>query len=158
MVYSTLLKSERENKRLTKKIEKLQVDLDNVKAKEKAIDNFFKELQNRIKNSSPTEAIFQHEKMNGQVQNLTKELDECRKRLQHEEASTTQLFKSIESSAQVINKLKTNLDSTVKENNNLKIELEDEKKKEESSANKIHNLNKELENMKKKKSQLQKNL
>ena len=100
-----------------------------MKAKEKATDNRFKELQNRIKNSSPTEAIDQHEKMNEQVQNLTKKLDECQKRLQHEEASTAQLFKSIESSAQVINKLKTDLDSAVNENNNLKIELEDEKKK-----------------------------
>ena len=127
-------------------------------------------MQNRIKNSSPTEAIFQQEKMNEQVQNLTKELDECQKIIHHEKASTTQLFKSIESSAQVNNKLKTDLDSIVKENNNLKIELENEKKKEESrarmiynlqkelgnekkkeesSANTIHNLNKELENMKK---------
>lgn len=44
MVYSTLLKVERENRRLAKKIEKLQADLDNVKAKEKALDNKFKEL------------------------------------------------------------------------------------------------------------------
>ena len=35
MVYSTLLKVERKKKRLTKKIEKLHEDLDNVKAKEK---------------------------------------------------------------------------------------------------------------------------
>ena len=68
--------------------------------------------------------------------------------------------------------MKTNLDFVVKENNNLKIELENEKnkeeskariiynlqkewgnekKKEESSANTIHNLKKQLENMKKKK-------
>ena len=65
MVYSTLLKVERENKRLAKQIENLQVDLDNVKAKEKAANNRFKELQNRIKKSSPTEAIVQQEKMNG---------------------------------------------------------------------------------------------
>ncbi|MGM9190762.1 hypothetical protein ACTFGO_03475, partial [Campylobacter jejuni] len=66
-------------KRITKQIEKLQADLDNVKAKEKAIDNRFKDLQNRIKKSSPTEAIVQQEKMNEQVQKLTKELDECQK-------------------------------------------------------------------------------
>ena len=89
MVYSTLLKVERENKRLTKKIEKLWVDLDNVKAKKKVADNRFKELQNKIKNSSPTEAIVQQEKMNEQVKNLTKELDECKKRIQHEKTSTT---------------------------------------------------------------------
>ena len=59
MVYSTLLKAERENKSLTKKIEKLQGGLDNVKAKKKVADNRFKELQNRIKNSSPTEEIVQ---------------------------------------------------------------------------------------------------
>ena len=52
-----------ENKRLTKKIEKLKVDLDNVKAKEKAADNRFKELQNMINNSSSIEAIVQQEKM-----------------------------------------------------------------------------------------------
>ena len=83
MVYSTLLKVERENKRLIKQIEKLQADFDNVKAKEKATDNRFKELQNRIKKSSPTEAIVQQEKMNEQVKHLTKELDECQKRLQN---------------------------------------------------------------------------
>ena len=54
MVYSTFLKTERENRRLQKKIEKLQVDIDNVKAMEKATDNRFKDLQNRIKNSSST--------------------------------------------------------------------------------------------------------
>ena len=129
VVYYTLLKVERENKRVTKKIEKLQEDLDNMKAKEKAVDNRFKELQNRIKKSSPTEAIVQQEKMNEQVHHLTKELDEYQKRLQNEQVSTTQLFKSVESSAQVINKLKTDLDSAVKENNILKIELENEKKK-----------------------------
>ena len=42
MVYSTLWKSEREKKRLTKKIEKLQADVDNVKAKEKVADNRYK--------------------------------------------------------------------------------------------------------------------
>ena len=57
MVYSTLLKAERENKRLIKKIEKLQENFDNVKVKEKATDNRFKELQNRIKKHSPTEEI-----------------------------------------------------------------------------------------------------
>ena len=36
-------------------------------------------------------------------------------------ASTAQLFKFVESSAQVNNKLKTDLESTVKENNKLKI-------------------------------------
>lgn len=56
-VYSTLLKVERENKRLAKKIEMLQEDLDNVKAKEKVVDNRLKELQNGIKNSSSTEVI-----------------------------------------------------------------------------------------------------
>ena len=80
MVYPTLLKEERENKRLTKEIEKLQENLDNVKVKEKVADNRFKELQNRIKNSSPTKAIVQRENMNEQVQNLTKELDECNKK------------------------------------------------------------------------------
>ena len=44
MVYSTLLKVERENRRLTKQIEKLQAYLDNVKAKEKAKENRFKDL------------------------------------------------------------------------------------------------------------------
>ena len=72
--------------------------------------------------------------MNEQVQKFTKELDECQKRLQHEQASTPQLFKSVESSAQVNNKLKTDLDSAIKENNILKIELENEKKKEDSIA------------------------
>ena len=67
--------------------------------------------------------------MNEKVKNLTKELDECQKRLQHEQASTAKLFKSVERSAQVINKLKTDLDSTIKENNNMKIELVDENKK-----------------------------
>ena len=57
MVYSTLLKAEREKKRLIKKIEKLQANLDNVKAKEKATDNRFKELKNRIMKSSPTKII-----------------------------------------------------------------------------------------------------
>lgn len=150
MVYSTLLKAERENKRLTKKIEKLQADLDNVKAKEKATDNRFKDLQNRIKKSSPTEAIVQQEKMNEQVQKLTKELDECQKRLQDEQASSAQLFKSVESSAQVNNKLKTNLDYAVKGNNILKTELENEKKQSLSRANMIFNLQKELANEKKK--------
>ena len=50
-----------------------------MKAKEKAANNRFKELQNGINKSSPTEAIVQQEKMNEQVQNLTKELDECQK-------------------------------------------------------------------------------
>ena len=49
MVYSTLLKAERENRRLKKQIENLQADLDNVKAKEKAIDNRFKYFQKRDK-------------------------------------------------------------------------------------------------------------
>ena len=69
-------KEERENKRLTKKIENLQAYLDNVKAKEKATDNRFKELKNKIKNSSTIEAIVQQEKMNEQLKNMTKELDE----------------------------------------------------------------------------------
>ena len=57
MVYFTLLKVKRENRRLEKKIEELQKDLDNVKAKEKAVDNRLKDLQNRIKISSCTEKI-----------------------------------------------------------------------------------------------------
>ena len=69
MVYSTLLKAERDNKRLQNKIEKLQVDIDNVKVKEKAIDNRFKDLQNRIKNSSSTEEIIEQEKMKEQLKN-----------------------------------------------------------------------------------------
>ena len=80
MIYSTLLKVDREKKRLTKQIEKLQENLDNVKAKEKAVDNMFKELKKSIKNFSPTEAIVQQEKMNEQVQELTTELDECQKK------------------------------------------------------------------------------
>ena len=67
MVYSTLLKAERENIRLAKQVEKLQADLDNVKAKEKATENRFKDLQNRIKNSSSIEEIFQQEKMKEQL-------------------------------------------------------------------------------------------
>ena len=66
--------------------------------------------------------------MNEQVQHLTKELDECKKRIQREKSSTTRFFKFVESSAQVNNKLKIDLDSIVKENNNLKIELENERK------------------------------
>ena len=80
-------------------MKKLQENLDNVNVKEDLVDNRFKELQNRIKKSSPTEVIVQQEKMNEQVQKLTKELDECQKRLQHEQVSTIQFFKSIESSA-----------------------------------------------------------
>ena len=50
-----------------------------MKAKAKVADNRFKELQNRIKKSSPTKAIVQQEKMNEQVQHLTKELDDFQK-------------------------------------------------------------------------------
>ena len=46
MVYFTRLKAKKENRRLEKKIEKLQVDLDNVKSKEKEVENRFKDLQN----------------------------------------------------------------------------------------------------------------
>ena len=84
------------------------------------------------------------------VQHLNKELDECQKRLQNEQESTAQLFKYVESSAQVINQLKTDLDSAMKENNILKIEWENEKKKMESRASMIFNLQKELGNEKEK--------
>lgn len=62
--------------------------------------------------------------MNEQLKNITKELDEYKKRFHLEKTSTTQLFKFVENSTQVNNKLKIDLDSVVKENNNLKIELE----------------------------------
>ena len=67
MIYSTLLKVERENRRLQKKIEKLQAYIDNVKVKEKVADNRFKDLQNRIKNSSSTEQIVEQEKIKEQL-------------------------------------------------------------------------------------------
>ena len=76
MVYSTLLKAKKENRRLAKQIEKLQANIDNVKAKVKAADNRFKDLQNRIKNSSSPEQIVEKEKMKEQLKKQTKELYE----------------------------------------------------------------------------------
>ena len=99
MVYSTLLKAERENKRLIKKIENLQAYLDNVKVKEKVVDNRFKELQNRMKKSSPPEVIVQQEKMNEQLKKLTIEMDENKKQFKNEKTSTKKLFKSEHNSA-----------------------------------------------------------
>ena len=50
LVYTSLLKQDREKKRLQTQIEKLQVDLANEKAKRKAVDNKSNELEKIIKN------------------------------------------------------------------------------------------------------------
>lgn len=85
-------------------------------------------MQNRIKNSSSTEQIVEQEKMKEQLKKQTKELDECKIRLEDEKASSINLFKSVQNSAQEAKKLKTELDSAVKQNHNLKIELENFRK------------------------------
>ena len=54
--------------------------------------------------------------MKEQLKKLTKELDEQKKRFENEKASSINLFKFLQNSAQVANKLKTDLDSTVKKN------------------------------------------
>ena len=73
----------------------------------------------------------------------------AKKKIENEKFSTIQLFKSIENSAQVNNKLKIDLDIIVKESDNLKIELENERKKYSSIENIIHILKMALENEKK---------
>ena len=55
-------------------------------------------------------------------------MDECKKRLEDEKASSINLFNSIQNSAQEAKKLKTKLDSAVKQNHNLNIELENFRK------------------------------
>ena len=87
-----------------------------MKAKEKAVENRFKYLQNNIKNSSSTNEIVKQEKMKEQLKKLTKELDECKKRFEDEKASSINLFNSVQNSEQEAKKLKTKLDSAVKQN------------------------------------------
>ena len=55
-------------------------------------------------------------------------MDECKKRLEDEKASSINLFNFVQNSAQEAKKLKTELDSAVKQNQNLKIELENFRK------------------------------
>ena len=55
-------------------------------------------------------------------------MDECKKRLEDEKASSINLFNSVQNSAQEAKKFKTDLDSDVKQNQNLKIELENFRK------------------------------
>lgn len=52
VVYSLVMKLEREKGNLQGTIDKLKADLENVKASEKIVVNKCKELEKRIKNSS----------------------------------------------------------------------------------------------------------
>ncbi|KAH9312541.1 hypothetical protein KI387_027576, partial [Taxus chinensis] len=75
VVYTTFLKVERENNKLNNKIQKLEADLENEKAKGKVALNKTGELERKIKSSASMTVVVVNEQ--AQV-----ELEEAKKKLQ----------------------------------------------------------------------------
>ncbi|KAH9296679.1 hypothetical protein KI387_044259 [Taxus chinensis] len=76
VVYTTLLKAERENNKLNNKIQKLEVDLENEKAKGKVVVNKTGELERKIKSSTSMTAVALNEQAQVELEDVKKNLQE----------------------------------------------------------------------------------
>lgn len=129
VVYTSLLKVEREKDKLEKQIEKLQADLDNKKSRRKAADSKCNDLQKRIKNSGSAVEIAEQEKKDAELKDLTEKLAKSSKKIVEEKASFQKLYKSYESAAAEMRKLQDLLDHGKKKEKHLQEEVEEERKK-----------------------------